>query len=903
MKNKLFAIILSLLICVTALVGPLSPLDVDACYYTSVNSISDPQKRNAFKIWSVAKCAGMSDEEAAGILGNATVESSIDGTVLEGRYDDPYTFNVQWKQTAAADLCFYTRNTTFPAWKSQGYTINSSVDRYGHKVQYVAGDEHHSSINTSAYVGIDGHYLPGIGVFQFTGPGASKLINFASSISKNWWDIDTQLIYTFKLDGENTYGKAQWLLNSYSIHTYNTPENCAYYFFWVFEAGHSDTTFDVTSDAGGSSVDNRKSNARYWYEEFRNCGPDRTYGYNILKTAGYPIRHATDDGILDRSILHSYAGRVLEFPQSNGFAFDITGEADEYAKTASTALLRAMPDYATNGHIDTSVDPILAKKYSLYDLFGSDIHWYRYYGEATKPAGVLDHFWSGITQGKEHELYGDIGKVIDTIFYTSTTYLSCNVYSGRPTVLTVQSLTEGNCDPRVTTFQTKLTTFNGATYVGGSFFMSIAKAIVSLVSYLMGPRPIEDLRWVADFITGNEVWHTVAVPLVMFIAGLSIIFFILSIVGKAKNYTLGRSSLREVLKRFFIGVLALGIIFVLAARPGVFNDIIEKGATIVDNTFNSILTVTHTEDDVVGSTDGTKTTEAMLWRTAIFEPWCMGQFGRRYNELYTQYATGLGAGKSKMPQSILTPEQIADLSGTDYAFSSATYTGDVVVPVGNNYYIRNWAAFLYSCQSKYHIDYLYTSGSKAPAAEITFPNAQTTARDSSLFADTFRVIDAQMDISPQIYSSEKIVYNYSGASEIKNYFGTQGRLMVVYAIILFVSFVPAILMKLKNLALLFFTCIQAVFFGIKELAKEGTGLSEIPGKLKTYTVNYILAALKLFILTILFDLLVGKSIAQTILYGVFAVAVYGLTYANIRQGVSKVKSTVRRGTTYIKNKI
>ena len=253
MKNKLFAIILSLLICVTALVGPLSPLDVDACYYTSVNSISDPQKRNAFKIWSVAKCAGMSDEEAAGILGNATVESSIDGTVLEGRYDDPYTFNVQWKQTAAADLCFYTRNTTFPAWKSQGYTINSSVDRYGHKVQYVAGDEHHSSINTSAYIGTDGHYLPGIGVFQFTGPGASKLINFANSISKNWWDIDTQLIYTFKLDGENTYGKAQWLLNSYSIHTYNTPENCAYYFFWVFEAGHSDTTFDVTSDAGGSS--------------------------------------------------------------------------------------------------------------------------------------------------------------------------------------------------------------------------------------------------------------------------------------------------------------------------------------------------------------------------------------------------------------------------------------------------------------------------------------------------------------------------------------------------------------------------------------------------------------------------------------------------------------------------
>lgn len=900
MKNKIFVIILSLLICVTALVGPLSPLEVEACYYTSVNSISDPQIRNAFKIWSVALCAGMTKAEAAGIIGNAMTESSADGTVLEGKYSDPYTIDVDWKRAAIADLCYYTRYTTFPAWKNQGYEIKPSSDRYGHSVQAYAGDGHHTSINTSAYVGLDGHYLPGIGVFQFTGPGASRLIRFANDISKNWWDIDTQLIYTFSIEGENIYGKAEWLLNNYSAHNYSTPEDCAYYFYWVFEAGKSDSSFNVNSTSGSSSVSSRKSNARTWYDKFENCGPDKTYGFRILKEARYPIRYAGTDEIIDQSIMYEYIGRTLEFPQSNGFAFDITGEADDYAKTAATALLKAMPDYATNGHIDTSVDPALAKKYSLYDLFGSDIHWYRYYGESTKPIVLLDHFWSGISQGKEDDLYGDIGAVIDTIFYTSTTYLSCNVYSGRPTVLTVQSLNEGNADPRVSTSVTGI--FTGGSYVAGSFFMSVAKGIVSLVSYLMGPRPIQDLRWVADFITGNEIWTTVAKPLVIFIAGLSIIFFILSIFGKAKNYTLGRSSLREVLKRFFIGVLALGIIFVLAARPGVFNDIIERGATIVDEVFNEVLTVTHTEDDVVGSTDGTKTTEAMLWRTAIFEPWCKGQFGYSYNELYTQYATGLSSGQNKMPQSILTPEQISALTGSDYQYSSATYTGDVVVPVGNNYYIRNWAAFLYSCQSKYHIDYLYTSGNKTPAAEINFPCATTTARDPSLFADTFRVIDAQMDISPQIYSSEKVLNNYTGAHKLQHHFGSQGRLMLVYAIILFVSFIPAIIMKLKNLALLFFTCIQAIFFGIKELAKEGTGLSEIPDKFKTYGINYALAALKLFILTILFDLLVGKSVAQTVLYGILAIAVYGLTYTNIRQGVSKARSTIKRGTTYIKNK-
>ena len=905
---KRISFILSILILVIALMGPLSsPLIVNATTYTSVNNISDPKIRNAFKIWSVAICAGMSEAEAAGMIANAEAESGIDGTKLESLYGEEYTIGPQHQQ-AFANLCNYAINTMFKGYRDRGWKIIGSTDAHGHKVESITPSNYPHSVTSSAYIGktrtgsLD-HFLPGMGMFQFTGETASRLMYFASDIRHtDWYDEDTQLVYIYRLTGEYLYGRADWILNKYIGNQYgNSPEYCADYFKWVFEMGKSDSTFNPNDQ---KCIDTgRETKAREWYTRFHNnngINCDYSYGVRILNEAGFPIKYISDNRIKERSILHTYFCPVIEITLSNGFDFDIAGEADNYAKEASISLLRHMPEYTTTGHVQEGIDPVVDKKYSLYDLFGSDIHWYRYFGESTYPATLLDYVWSGVDQHKEDQLWGSAQSVLKTVFYTSETYLSCNVYKDRPTVLTTASVAEGKTDPRVSLLL--LGHFNGLSYVKGSLFMEIAKKIVSLVSYFMGPEPIYQLKSVFDFITGNEIWGTVAVPLVMLIVAISMIFFIVSLVGKAKNFAIGKSSLRELLKRFIIGVLALSIIFIFAARPETLNNIVTKAATIVDEVFNSAMTASHFEDDVVGSSDGTNTIEAMLWRTAIFEPWCKGQFGYSYNELYTQYATDLADGQSKMPQSILNPDDLENLNEGEYLYNSAEYTGDVIVPVGNNRYIRNWAAFLYSCQSKYHIDYEYTSGKKSPPAEINFPNATTTAYDTRVYADIFRVIDAQMDISPQIYK-DNIVYNYTGSHKIDTSFNTQGRLMIVYAIVLFAAFMPAIISKLKNLALLFFTLIQAIFYGIKELAKEGSGLNEIPEKIKTYAIGYFVAALRLYILVVLYDILVGKSIVQTIMFGFLTVAVYSLSVDNIRSSTHRITNGFKRTKEYIINKI
>ena len=278
--------------------------------------------------------------------------------------------------------------------------------------------------------------------------------------------------------------------------------------------------------------------------------------------------------------------------------------------------------------------------------------------------------------------------------------------------------------------------------------------------------------------------------MVKIVLAFAMIAFIFSMVKKVANYATGKGGgPKDIIERFVIGVFAIGFLFVSLYNPSQLNALMYQATTAVDNIFNYALNESCVNDEVIHCEDVNMQTHAYLWRTAIFQPWCRGQFsGLNYNECYTNYAT-LADGQKAMPQSNQEVNP-ADTSGNPF-FNSTKYTGDVVVPIGGGKVVRNWAAFLMSCGSKYHID--YTLKDKTEASEVNldspvfFPldSSLTAAYDSTLMADTYRVIDAQFDVSPQLYADGSIVNNYTGAKAPNYYYFQESYVMLFNALMLF----------------------------------------------------------------------------------------------------------------------
>ena len=329
--------------------------------------------------------------------------------------------------------------------------------------------------------------------------------------------------------------------------------------------------------------------------------------------------------------------------------------------------------------------------------------------------------------------------------------------------------------------------------------MTIAKYLVALVSFIMGPEIQRVMKDTIVWIEGTEMWQIMK-PILFMMLGLAMLGFILSLVKKGVNYAKGTGAARDALSRFLIGFLTLGLLFAVIARPAAFNQAIDKVVNVVDNLFNSTLAASLTNDEIISVEDESLATHAVLWKKAIFNPWCRGQFDDlEYKELYTQYSS-LESGQSMMPQS---HEVIDTTDDTGKAFyDSAALTGDVLVPRGGGVDVRNWAAYLYSCGTIYHIDSTLNE-EKASNIDLTgsiqFPNftTQTTANNPDISADTFRIVDAQMNISPQYFANGSENPNYQSASGLKNHYEAQGYVMLLNAVML-IFFIPVIFQKIMS---------------------------------------------------------------------------------------------------------
>lgn len=838
--------------------------------------------QNKFKLWSIFKSMGMTDNQAVAAIACSIAESGGGRSeIIEG--NDNAGLGISLGTTLEQSIAYidaYSKYIDTDADKRTQFTDNI-MRAYGVEESYITnahngirgsapvhGDFNFDSVSLDTYYDEAGVGWLGVGIFGFTGSSLKKLFVWCDVFDARWYEFDYQIAYFISSSPEGYKGCAQlenWIAESkdYDLN------QCVETFFHAMINGNE--LADMVAD--------RQESANAIYDDFAGLEWDKVYGKKVLGIAGLtPIDLGS--GIRDKSIIYSYASTVAYYPRNNGYLVNMA-ENDDLAERNKEVFIGHVK--GLKGETDDSTT------YSLFELYGEDLHWYRYFGESTYTPNLLDHVWSAIDQDKTKELIS-----FDTIDWEADTYLSCNVYPDRPVVLTKEDIKNGDRDPRVLALSNGW--FNGFFYVQGSLKMAAAKYFVAIVSILTGPEIQNVVVDLINMLETTEFWNTFKVIL-MCVCGLAMILFIVSIVIKAVKYSKGQGAARDAIGRFLIGFFCLGLLFAGLARPQSLNNTVLKVVNLVDTLFTASLADTISNDEVIAVQNPNLAVHAVLWKKAIFNPWCRGQFDNlEYNELYTAYAT-LDSGQSVMPQS---HEEVDpnDQIGTAF-YDSVTCTGDVFVPVGGGKEIRNWAAYLYSCGTIYHID--STLDDKAADnidtenGYITFPHytLKTTANDSTIAADLFRIIDAQMNISPQYYANGSTNNNYQDSNGLDPHYEWQSTIMLFNAALL-LFMMPVIFSKLMNFILLYITIFKMIFFTIMELFKEDAGFKPFFDSIKKHFVNYFTACLKLNLMILLYYILVDKGFVELVLYVACSIVILGFSWKDVQDGYYRAKNNVER---------
>ena len=234
--------------------------DVEAAESIAASGNLDPQmEENAAKAWAVYKALGLTDEQAAGAIGNMQMESGLSPFTME--CDFITAPNEKWgigpiKQGFIADLNSWTLNKVFPYYTN----IKLNKDFY----------------NTSKH-----GYVAGVGMFGFTGMHYDSLEDWAAGLGYKWWDeehaFDIQMSFIIAPGANGGYGgpggASEWLANwGNDTSGCGTPRAAAEMFCRKFE---------------GVSIklEERGNFAEHWYQQFKGTTGDRAYGESILEMA------------------------------------------------------------------------------------------------------------------------------------------------------------------------------------------------------------------------------------------------------------------------------------------------------------------------------------------------------------------------------------------------------------------------------------------------------------------------------------------------------------------------------------------------------------------------------------------------------------------------------------------
>ena len=821
--------------------------------------------QQVYQIWSALRSFGMNENQALGVLGNFNMESGCSSYTTEGctsasvheltGCNEKGPDMCAWFTESDANRTAYTRCILEHYWSIPVSEIDAGQNS-GAQMTNTNG----KNFSGSTYF-IDGVGLAGIGLAQWTGGRCSALLTWAEENGCDWWVMENQLIWMFETEGDR--------IQSYIDDTEGMSySECTAIWLRDFEGG------------GTSNLSTRQQFAADFYTRLHNKNWDETYGDSIVTGAGLVASHRRNS-VTDEAMYYEFLAPTIYYPWSAGMLL-IDDDADREARNQD--VYRGYVN-SLNGQADTSTT------YSLFELYGEDLHWYRYMGEATYVPSLVDHIYTLYDQNRLDELNPPSTDIIDNVRnYQSNVYVSNRVYPGRPRVLTTDDINNGYIDPRVS--ELSRSHFDGYLYVDGSFKLAVSKGLVSFMTLIMGNELINETVDLITDIETTDYWQSV-IPVIWFILGLCTIALIVSLVKMIFLYVKGMgSSPVEIVTRFGVGLVCMGMLLASTYNPAIFNRIIANSLGAIDNVFSATIAQSVQNDEVIAVTDPSLGTRAAIWKTAIFGPWCRGQFGYDYNELYTRFST-LDEGQSAMPQSNETANVAEVNTGKPY-FNSAQLTGDVFVPVGGGKKIRNWAALLYSCGTQYHIDCTMTDIDDVadPNANAVWPIANTTATNTNIYADMYRIVDAQMNISPKFYNDNTVVYNYTDSHVMNTHFGYQG-LVMLFNTALLALIMPAVYQKIKNFVILLVTSFQIIYFSIIELFRPNTGFHTFFETFKKAFLGYFVADIKIYIMVMLYINFVDQGFAKMVIYILLCLTVLGLNFKDVKNlaidGVHNVK--------------
>ena len=198
---------------------------------TTTVDASGVKDGDAASLWQYFINKDYTEFAIAGILGCWTKESNNTAKLIEG----DYVGSLKKLITGNYDRIQNDRN-----W----------LDTYAQEMfnMYARSNV---GINRSAYKGPDGHYYPGIGYGQWTGPRGKALLDFAKSQGTPWYSPSTQLAY-FEKEINGNYSKTKQ-----KIMSAKSPEDAAELFCRGFE-GYTQA----------SGIKARKKAARSLYDKY-----------------------------------------------------------------------------------------------------------------------------------------------------------------------------------------------------------------------------------------------------------------------------------------------------------------------------------------------------------------------------------------------------------------------------------------------------------------------------------------------------------------------------------------------------------------------------------------------------------------------------------------------------------
>ena len=332
----------------------------------------DTEKEQVFNY--LVNNIGLSKKAAAGVMGVFQAESGLSAGTLEGYYAfDDDTVKAATKDNASMDT--YTVDKLFPMYSRSGVGISES-----------------------GYKSTDGHYYPGFGLAQWTGPRGQTLMDYSKEHGTDWRDLSTQLglikqelsgEYSYILDDLNNYGKDDVI-------------KAADVWMTQFESGGGKGNRNPASTMLGRNggIEKRRNNAQALYSELEN---------HVVPASN------TVDNKDEKSLSGRFISTISNKGTGDGFFFSDDGVA--------------MANYGTPSITETNITGVPSGNSPVHEFFGKMTNgttqsgpenWYGYrdnpnregVGSSGDSHSGIDIWWSsGNTEGQE--LHAITGGVVD----------------------------------------------------------------------------------------------------------------------------------------------------------------------------------------------------------------------------------------------------------------------------------------------------------------------------------------------------------------------------------------------------------------------------------------------------------------------------------------------------------